>query len=98
MFYRLTFNPYNAELFVFKPSKSKGLFQFELLVNVFVSSFRLIRIPILSDYGSTAVVNILFLSIQCGNRLYTSESDVYRRQILMYKVSPNAEREKLRRS
>ena len=47
----------------------------------------------LSDYGSTAVVNILILSIQCGNRLYTSESDVYRRQILMYKDGPSAERE-----
>ena len=26
--------------------------------------------------------------IQCGDRLYTSESDVYRRQILTYKDGP----------
>ena len=29
---------------------------------------------------------------QCGDRLYTSESDVYRRQILTYKDGPRAER------
>ena len=28
----------------------------------------------------------------CGGRLYTSESDVYRRQILAYKDGPRAER------
>ena len=28
----------------------------------------------------------------CGDRLYTSESDVYRRRILTYKYSPRAER------
>ena len=30
-----------------------------------------------------------------GNRLYTSESDVYRRQILMYKDDPRTERIKI---
>ena len=38
---------------------------------------------------------IFFLFIQCGDRLYTSESDVYRRQILTYKDGPRAERFKL---
>ena len=37
---------------------------------------------------------------QCGDRLYTSESDVYRqnnrRQILPYKNGPRAERVKIR--
>ena len=29
---------------------------------------------------------------QCGDRLYTSESDVYRRQTLTHKDDPRAER------
>ena len=44
-------------------------------------------------YGSTAIVNILFLS--GWGRLYTSESNVYRRQILTYKGGPLAERVKI---
>ena len=36
----------------------------------------------------------IFLLLQCGNRLYSSESDVYRRQILMTKVDPHAVRVK----
>ena len=32
------------------------------------------------------------LFFQCGDRLYASESDVYRRQILTYKDGPRAER------
>ena len=34
----------------------------------------------------------IFLVLQCGNRLQTSESDVYRRQILTSKVDPRAVR------
>ena len=35
-------NPYNAELFLkFKPWRPKGFFQFEIIINVLVSSFRL---------------------------------------------------------
>ena len=34
----------------------------------------------------------IFNFFQCEDRLYTSESDVYRRQILTYKDSPRAER------
>ena len=30
----------------------------------------------------------IFYFFQCGDRLYTSESDVHRRQILTYKDSP----------
>ena len=37
-------------------------------------------------YGSTAISNILLF--QCGDRLYTSESDVCRRQILTSNVGP----------
>ena len=34
----------------------------------------------------------IVLFFQCGDRLYTSESAVYRRQILTYKDGPRAER------
>ena len=34
-------------------------------------------------YGSTAIINIILF--QCGDRLWTSESDVYRRQNLTSK-------------
>ena len=32
-------NPYNAEIFVYKPWRPKGLFQFEIIINILVSSF-----------------------------------------------------------
>ena len=34
-------NPYNAEIFVYKPWRSKGFFQFEIIINVLVSFFLL---------------------------------------------------------
>ena len=34
----------------------------------------------------------IFLLFQCGDRLYTLETDVHRRQILTYKDGPRAER------
>ena len=39
--------------------------------------------------GSTAIKIVQLF--QCGDRLYGSESDVYRRQILMHKDGPRAE-------
>ena len=33
------FNPYNAELFLLKPMRLKGFFQFEITINALVSSF-----------------------------------------------------------
>ena len=41
------------------------------------------------------IINISFF--QCGDRLYTSESDVYRRQILTCKDGPRTERVNRRR-
>ena len=41
---------------------------------------------------STAMVDIVIISVRGGGRLYTSESDVYRRQILTYKDDPRAKR------
>ena len=43
-----------------------------------------------SCYVSTTIIHILILSVR--GRLYTSEPDVYRRQIMTYKDGPRAER------
>ena len=32
-------NPYNAEIFLYKPWRPKGFFQFEIIINVLVSFF-----------------------------------------------------------
>ena len=40
----------------------------------------------------------IFQFFQCGDHLYTSESDVYRRQILKYKDNPRTERFKMVRN
>ena len=77
------FNPYSADFFM-KTLETKGFFQVEIIINVSVSSFRFIWnfwIP-------------LELFLQCRDRLWTSESDVYRRQILTTKVYPRAVRVK----
>ena len=44
------FNPYNAELILFKALKPKGFSQFESIINVLVSSFWFIWIPVLWVY------------------------------------------------
>ena len=36
------FNPYDAELFSFKPLRLKGFFQFEIIINVLVGYLRFI--------------------------------------------------------
>ena len=55
-------------------------FHFKIIMNVLVSSFRIIWIPVAICHGLTAVI-----------LLYTSESDVYS-QILTYKDGPRTER------
>ena len=50
---------------------TKGLVLFEIII-------RFIWIP--NCYGSAAIM--IILPFQCGGRLQTSESDIYRRQIL----------------
>ena len=37
--YTQNINPYNAKLYFFKTWKLKGQFQFEIIINVLVSSF-----------------------------------------------------------
>ena len=34
------FNPYNTEIFLYKPWSPKGFSQFEISINVFVNTFR----------------------------------------------------------
>ena len=47
-------------------------------------------------YGSTTIIHILLLQRgHCGDRFYTPEPDVYRRQVLKPKVDPRAVRVKL---
>ena len=46
-------------------------FEFEIIINVLVSSLPFIEYL---SYGSTAIRNIYFF--QCGDRLYMSKSDV----------------------
>ena len=47
----------------------------------------------MESYGSTAIVNLY--CFQRRDRLLTSESDVYKRQILTCTVGPRTERVKL---
>ena len=47
----LAINPYNAELILYKSWGPKGLFQFEIIINVSVSSSRFIWIPMLWVYS-----------------------------------------------
>ena len=42
-------NPYNTELFLFKTWETNGVFHFEMIINVSVSSFRLIWILMVSN-------------------------------------------------
>ena len=43
------------------------------------------------EYLCYDILKILYF-FQCGGRLYTSESDMNRRQILMYKDDPRAKK------
>ena len=71
-----------------KVAKVIVFFQLKIIINVLVSYYRFISIPICN--GSTAItMNVSHF--QYGDRLYTSESDVYRRQILTHKDGRHAE-------
>ena len=67
-------------MFLFKPWRLTGFFQFDIIMNVLVSSPGLFEYLC---YGSTTIINSLILLVL--GPFYTSESDVYRRQILTYK-------------
>ena len=44
------FNTYSSEIFLYKPWRPKDFIQFEIVINVLVSSFRFIWIPMLWVY------------------------------------------------
>ena len=44
-------HPWNAEICLYTPWRTKVFFQFEIIINVLVSYFRFILIPILWVYG-----------------------------------------------
>ena len=50
MFVSLHINPSSAELFLFKPWEPKVFFQFEIIINILISSFWFIWIPMLYFY------------------------------------------------
>ena len=77
-------NPWNAKIYLYKSWKPKGCVQFKIIINVLVSSFRFIWIPMLRVYGH--YVFFFFLSVQ-GSTL-----DV---RIWRLKSIPRAERVKL---
>ena len=68
--------------------ETKGFFQFQIIIIVVVSS--LFASFEYFCYGSMSIINIL--PFQGGDRLWTPESDVYRRQILTSKVGHRTER------
>ena len=54
------FTLWSAEIILYKPRSPKGHFQFEIITNVLVSSYRFIYIPRLC-YQSTTIRNVLIL-------------------------------------
>ena len=50
VFLKYTLNSYKAGIFLYKQWKLKGFFQFEIIINDLVSSFRFIGIPVLWGY------------------------------------------------
>ena len=69
-------------------------YQSETIVNVLVGSFRFIWIHVPIDLMGLQPLQIFNQFFQCGDSLYTSETDVYRPLILTYKEGPRTERVK----
>ena len=88
---RCQLNPYNAEIFVYKAWRSKGFFQFKIIINVLVSSFWVIWIPMLWVYDLYKYFN----SVSTGT-VFIRQNLTSRRQILMYEDGPRFERVKHR--
>ena len=80
---------YSAEIFLFKTRYQR----FSPNWNHYKCLSYLIPIHMNTSVTGLRILEI-FQFFQRGDRLYTSESDVYRRRILMYKDGPHAERVK----
>ena len=55
-------NPLSAEIFLYKPWRSKGCFQYQIILNVLVRSFRFIWIRMLWVYGHLLYILYFFVS------------------------------------
>ena len=81
---RPAYNPWSAEYFLYKPWRQKGFIQFAIIINVLVSSFWFIWIPMLWVYGHykyfySYSAGIVFRRQNLTStiwRLQTSDSDV----------------------
>ena len=60
------------KIFLYKPWRPKGFFQFEIIINVSVSSFRFIWIPMLWVYGHYKYFNSYTAWIDFGRQNLTS--------------------------
>ena len=67
-------NPHNAEIFLYYPWNSKGVFQFEIIINAIGSSFRFLYMPLVYGhykYFNSFSVGIVFI---CQNR-FSNETE-----------------------
>ena len=71
--------------YIFKPWRPKFFFQYEIIINVLVMSFRFIWIPMLWVYGHYTYFTLAVRG---------STLDIYRRLILTSKINPRAVRVK----
>ena len=81
----LTLKHVKALNYVYKPRKQR-VFQFEIILNFLVTSFRFIW------YGAGLRPLKIFYTYIAGIDIMTSESDVHRHQILSSKIGSSTER------
>ena len=77
IFALLEINHHNADIFLYKPWRLEGFFQFEITLNVSVSSLCFTRV---------------MLSVYCHYNYFTHVVIDFRHQILMSKVGPSTEK------
>ena len=68
------FNSYSADIFLFKSWRPKGVFQFEIIINVLVSSFCFIWIYMLCVYGGYFFI---FFSAETHFRRQNMTSNIF---------------------
>ena len=97
-------SPYNAEICLYKPSRSMGFLQFEIIINVLLSSSRFIWIPMLLVYGRYKYLNYFSVGNDFIRQNLTSTDVRFWRIksfpalkglnyiILFYKLSDNCQR------
>ena len=83
------FTPYNAELILYKSWRPKGYFQFDIIIDVLVSSFWFIWIPMLWGYGHQNIFYSYSAGIDFSHQNLTStDVRIWRlKSILAVKIS-----------